>query len=329
MNWEDERYVRVYVRDTVTWKLIGWQGRCLLPLLLRKADRSGCVDTDGAGAEGVAALVDIPLDVASPGLDALLARGVVLSRGDVLVFPKFMAAQDAKQSDKMRAAESRARRREHVLADESAGSVTNRDATVTKRDDLSHGVTRGHAASHGVTPSRADPCLAVPNQDPPSGVSRSVKTAAPQQVELLPIGDQVLVRPAKGRKAKVVTEETEAGRQVWAAYEAAYESRYGRLPKRNGWVHADVHKLIKNVGADDAARIAGHYPTTQHAFYVKNAHAFRFVVADYEKLLGEIETGRVVTDTAARANERTASNPGLSYVDELRRQLEREKKERT
>ena len=43
---------------------MGWQARCLLPLLLRKVDRAGCVDLDGAGAEGVAALVEIPLEVA-------------------------------------------------------------------------------------------------------------------------------------------------------------------------------------------------------------------------------------------------------------------------
>ena len=70
---------------------------------------------------------------------------------------------------------------------------------------------------------------------------------------------------------------------VWSAYEAAYEARYQRLPKRNGWVHNDLQKLIKNVGADDAARIAGYHPTTNHQFYVKNWHAFRFMVTDYEK----------------------------------------------
>jgi hypothetical protein len=66
MDWHDERYVRLYTRDTVNWKLMGWQARCLMPLLLRKADRAGCVDVGEDGAEGIAALVDIPVEVAEP-----------------------------------------------------------------------------------------------------------------------------------------------------------------------------------------------------------------------------------------------------------------------
>lgn len=152
-----------------------------------------------------------------------------------------------------------------------------------------------------------------------SGVSRSAESAAPP-LQLALVGDRAKSdKPAKAKKTKPVSEETEAGRQVWAAYEAAYKTRHGRQPKRNGWVHADVQKLIKNVGAEDAARIAGHYPTTNHAFYVKNAHAFRFVVTDYEKLLGEIETGRVVTETTARANERDASNPVFDLLRDRQR----------
>ena len=149
MNWEDERYVRVYIRDTVTWKVLPWQGRCLLPLLLRKADRAGCVDISGAGAEGVAALVDIPLEVAQPGLEALFLRGVVQQRDDVLVFPKFIKAQEAMQSDKLRQQISRERRRAQAMLEVSS---------VTQRDDLSHGVTECHAVSRDVTPN-----LAVPN----------------------------------------------------------------------------------------------------------------------------------------------------------------------
>jgi hypothetical protein len=89
VNFEDERYVRLYTRDTVTWKLLKWQGKCLLPLLLRKVDRAGCADLDGAGIEGVAALAEIPLEVVEPGFQQLLERGVVevrCSRGGMVGF---------------------------------------------------------------------------------------------------------------------------------------------------------------------------------------------------------------------------------------------------
>ena len=156
------------------------------------------------------------------------------------------------------------------------------------------------------------------SKDP--GVPRSVETAAPLQLAL--VGDRAKSeKPTRAKRApKAASEETVAGRLVWSAYEAAYEARYQRLPKRNAWVGNDLQKLIKNVGADDAVKIAGYYPTTNHQFYVKNWHAFRFMVTDYEKLLGELETGRVVTETTARANEKTASNPVFEILRERERQ---------
>ena len=162
MDWHDERYVRLYTRDTVNWKLMGWQARCLMPLLLRKADRAGCVDIGEDGAEGIAALVDIPVEVAEVGLRNLLARGAVVIKDGTLCFPKYMDAQEAKHSDRARQEESRGRKR---------------DALLRKRDELSHGVTSGHtdeqsvtsghAASPDVTPSRAVP--EIPPVPPASG----------------------------------------------------------------------------------------------------------------------------------------------------------------
>lgn len=118
MNWEDESYVRLYKRDTITWKLIGWEGRCVLPLLLRKVDRAGCAELEGAGVEGIAALIDVPLHVVEPGVAALRLRGVIELRGDTLVFPKFMAAQGARFTRQGRidaaADEEYRRRKSHV-----------------------------------------------------------------------------------------------------------------------------------------------------------------------------------------------------------------------
>lgn len=158
MRWEDERYVRLYTRDTATWKLLPWQGRALLPLLLRKADRLGLVDVEGDRVEGVAALVDLPPEVVEPGLAGLLARGVVVEAPGGLAFPRYTEAQEARASDRLRAQDYRARK-----------TVTHRDEasrTVTDRHDSSHGVTRRHPASHGVTPSLASPSLAKQNPDP-------------------------------------------------------------------------------------------------------------------------------------------------------------------
>ena len=35
MRWEDERYVRIYTRDTPSWMLLSWDAQALFLQLLR------------------------------------------------------------------------------------------------------------------------------------------------------------------------------------------------------------------------------------------------------------------------------------------------------
>lgn len=153
MNFEDENYVRLYVRKTITWKLIEWQGRCLLPLLLKEVDRSGCLDLEGFGAEGVAALVDVPIEVVKPGLDKLIEWGVVEMRGNTLVLPRFLAAHASRQSDKLRAANSRAKRRDSAL---------NR---VTEPENASRIVTGNHESLPSSPPCHTKPPFVTNRSD--------------------------------------------------------------------------------------------------------------------------------------------------------------------
>lgn len=144
MHWEDEPYVRVYLRDTVTWRKLDWQARSLLLLLLRKVDRAGCMEVGSDHAEGVALLVEMPLEVAAPALDRLLDVGSVTVRNGTLVMPNFVEAQAAKRTDKARQAEARAKRRD--IAKSRIHS-----------DGLSRGVTGQPEPSQPVTPSLALP----------------------------------------------------------------------------------------------------------------------------------------------------------------------------
>lgn len=141
MRWEDERYVRLYTRDSATWALLPWQGRCLLPLLLRKVDRAGVLEVlEGEEVAAIAELVKVPPEVVEPGLDALVKRGTVVVGGGKLRMPSFLAAQEARSSDKLRQQKSR-----------ELAAITQ---------DVSHAVTRGHTPSQHVTPSLAVPSLA-------------------------------------------------------------------------------------------------------------------------------------------------------------------------
>jgi hypothetical protein len=136
MDWSNERYVRLYTRDTVTWKLFDWQARSVLMHLLRKVDRSGVLDVGDDGIEGAAAVLELPLGLVEAGMPQLIARGTVVSIAGRYVLPNFLEAQEAPQSDAMRAREHRARRRAEALRDVTNrdGDVTNRDGDVTNRD---------------------------------------------------------------------------------------------------------------------------------------------------------------------------------------------------
>ncbi len=168
MRWEDERYVRVYTRDTVDWQVLSFEAQGLFALLLRKVDRAGLLRLGKHGARGAAVAVGHPgrADVINAALGELL---------------DYVEAQEANASDRARQQTRRERDRDAAMAKETLppaevspsdppvtlrdASVTLRDASVTLRDEMSRAVTRGHALSRAVTPNQ--PCLtsrAVPNQ---------------------------------------------------------------------------------------------------------------------------------------------------------------------
>jgi hypothetical protein len=49
MRWPDESYVKLYTRDTPTWRAMAWQARALLPLLMRKVDKAGLMECGSLG----------------------------------------------------------------------------------------------------------------------------------------------------------------------------------------------------------------------------------------------------------------------------------------
>lgn len=109
MNYADEEYVRLYVRDTVTWKLLGWEGRTVLLHMLRgKFDRSGVFDvsqpvTDRhAVSRAVQAVTDLPQVVVEPGLEQLLSEGVWTECDSGLVWPNYVEAQTCARTNKAR-----------------------------------------------------------------------------------------------------------------------------------------------------------------------------------------------------------------------------------
>lgn len=181
MRWDDEPYVRLYRRETPEWCLLSWQARALFHELLKRVDMAGLLMVGKSGLRGLAGLVRMPLEVvrdAMHGEDGLLADGCVLEVEGGYLIPNYVEAQQAKQSDRVRKAEQRARDRAAKLDEANAKAAESRDVTgshalsaeshepeadghsVTNRDIESRSVTECHAQSRGVTAGHTESLLA-------------------------------------------------------------------------------------------------------------------------------------------------------------------------
>jgi hypothetical protein len=142
VDWSNENYVRVYTRETDDDLALTWEARALWDRMLTKFDRSGFVETR-RGARGLAAITRIPPEVVDRVLPELLEDGRLVQVDGGYLAPNFIAAQEARKSDRQRQRESRERRRAQGLGQivtERDDEVTNRDA-VTNRDESSRSVT--------------------------------------------------------------------------------------------------------------------------------------------------------------------------------------------
>src|SRR6266446_6500203 len=157
MRWEDERYVRLYTRDTLTTRLLGWEGRSVLWELMRKVDRAGVVPINNLEPPAaLAMLTGLPENLCGLAWEKLRegdgGTGTLLLRAEpvprALILPNFLEAQEAVQSDKARAQKSREMARARRDTPAASRSVTDR-----------------HAQSRAVTPSRAVPTRTEPGEE--------------------------------------------------------------------------------------------------------------------------------------------------------------------
>lgn len=109
MNFEDERWVKVYTRDEPEFACLSWQARGLFFHLLRKVDRAGVLRCGRVGMRGVAVAIQAPWAEIEPFLKELFDDGCVVFDADTgsLFVRNFVEAQGAKASGKARQRASR------------------------------------------------------------------------------------------------------------------------------------------------------------------------------------------------------------------------------
>ncbi len=170
MNWADEHYVKLFTRDTVTWRSWPWQARALFPLLMRAVDGAGMlsVGTRELG-RSVALMVDLPADVVTPGIEALLADGTVeLSSAGVMIITKFLEAQESRKTN----AQSKREQREGEKSRARLAEV--RESSTQHRQTAADGGRSGHPP--------ALPCPALPRKDVPRTEPKPRKLSAAQEL---------------------------------------------------------------------------------------------------------------------------------------------------
>jgi hypothetical protein len=140
MNYEDEPYVRMYTRKTLTSRLLGWEGRAVQQAMLNgEFDAAGIFAIEGDAAECISVVTELPLEIVRVGLDRLVKTKTWVVTGKTITWPTYEEAQNCMRSDRLRQRASRKARAERSVTD-----VTPSRQPVTD-------VTSGHAESRAVT----------------------------------------------------------------------------------------------------------------------------------------------------------------------------------
>jgi len=249
MRWPDERYVRVYTRDTGEWLALGWEAQALFLFALRKSDRAGIVHTGKAGARGLAGMTGVPLDVVSRALPLLLDDGCMRETDGGYIIPNFIAAQEVPISDAQRKRDQRERDRDKALASGGPSQKVVADfmATASRMmvtPDVTQGghamaspvlsrpeVTTGHAGE--VTPNRA-----VPSRSEPSSASQEPADAVP---DASGFALEAQDPPQRGRKKRT----SSAAEDLFKNLQAMREERCAEVGEpvvREEWTFARQNK---------------------------------------------------------------------------------------
>lgn len=191
MDFADERFVRIYTRDSKTWLRWGWEGQTVFVLTMRKFDQTGRIDDVDDLVEDIALLTGLPPTVVGMGLPRILASGTFVHRGRAVECPNFIDGQTASKSDSARCREYRARlkaRRDTArsLATDTECVATNTEcvATDTKRPGSTASDTRSGIPSHPIpndissdSPSAAD-AHEAPSESEPKSTATTKTTQA-------------------------------------------------------------------------------------------------------------------------------------------------------
>lgn len=125
--------------------------------------------------------------------------------------------------------------------------------------------------------------------------------------------------PERNRKPRKAPEPTRVA-LAWRAYCEAIQKRYpNEKPIWNAKMGGIFGRLVKDFG-DDAAPLAAFYVSHNHRTYLEKKHVPEFLILNATTLHREWQAGEAMTATRAQQMDRTASNPALEILADMRRE---------
>lgn len=190
MNWSDEKYVKVYTRDTLTWLSLSWEARAVLALLFRKVDGAGLMETGSLDrAQAVALQLVVPADVTRRALDELIAIGTVSEVAGGILIPNFVEAQESTKTEARKKKDQRQR-----VADQRrlAQRVDSVETHVPQRPAVSPGVPECPPPAQPTTTTTTSPAHHQPTTTTSPAPKPPKRSKKSQPVQ----GDLPVVPPA-------------------------------------------------------------------------------------------------------------------------------------
>ena len=110
LNWSDEHYVKLYTRDSLTWRSWHWEARTVFLHLVRKVDNSGFIETGRMSiVDALVLQLELPKHVVEPGMSALIGCGTCEAVDGAVLLTKFNEAQEARKTDAQKKRDERSR----------------------------------------------------------------------------------------------------------------------------------------------------------------------------------------------------------------------------
>lgn len=116
------------------------------------------------------------------------------------------------------------------------------------------------------------------------------------------------IQPEREIKPKAKKKTAEPGfQETWAAYSAAYESRYKVQPLRNTKAFTQINQFVKTVGISEAPKVAAFYLTHSDYFFTRNSHSVGIMLTHAQRLRTEMLNGKQTTMASASQLDKKAT----------------------